>query len=54
LERGLPLAENHLRHARAQAAMVVDLGESQIFKRQMTQALHRIIGREFPRADLFE
>src|SRR5579862_1988135 len=54
LRGGLPLAENHLWHARTQAAMVVHLGESKIFKWQMPQSIHRVIGSKFPLANLVE
>ena len=40
--RRLALAENHLRHPDTQGAMVVYLGESQVFKRQMPQARDRV------------
>ena len=38
----------------AQSAMVIDLGKSQILKRQMTQACHGVVGREFPPPNFFE
>ena len=49
-----PLSKNHLRHAYAQTAMMINFRESNVFEGKMAQALHRIIGREFSRADLLE
>ena len=39
LRGGLACGEDHLRHAGAQGAMMVELGEAEIFKRQIAQAL---------------
>src|SRR6202020_1200006 len=44
--------ENNLRHACAQGAMMIDLGEAEIFKRQMAQAGDAFIGRELAPADI--
>jgi hypothetical protein len=43
LLRGLAFAEDHLRHAVAQRAMVVHLGEAQIFERHVAQAVQRAV-----------
>ena len=42
----LSRSKDHLRHADAQRAMMVHVGESQVFERQMLQLLHRLVGRE--------
>lgn len=34
--------------------MVIDFGEAEIFKRQMPQAIDRVVGSESPSADLLE
>src|SRR5580698_1839555 len=52
--RGLALAEYDFRHPRAQRAMVIELGESEVFKRQMAQAGHGLVGRELSAANLLE
>ncbi len=39
---GLAGGEDHLGHAGAQGAMMIDLGEAEIFKRQVFQALESI------------
>ncbi len=49
-----PFAENHFGHAYAERAVVIDLGESQIFERQMAETLHRLVWRELFGADLLE
>src|ERR1017187_271997 len=54
LTRRFALGKNHFGHALAQGAMVVDLGEAQVFKRQMTQALDGGVGREVLLSDLVE
>jgi len=38
------LGKDHLGHALAQGAMMVELGETQILKRQVTQALYGLVG----------
>src|SRR5580700_12203706 len=50
----LALSKYHFRHAYPQRAMMIDLGESQIFKRQMPQALDSFVGRNLSRTDLLE
>ncbi len=52
--RSLPLPENHFGHARAQRAMMVDLGESQVFKGQMAKTINGGVGRKFAPAHLLE
>ena len=41
LRLGLALGKDHLGHAGAQRAMMIELGESEILERQMTQPLQR-------------
>jgi hypothetical protein len=47
LRWSLAFSKDHFRHAGAQSPVVVDFCESQIFKWQMSQARHSVIGREF-------
>jgi hypothetical protein len=54
LRRRFTLAKNYLRHARAHAAMVVNLGKAQIFKRHVPHAGHRVIGCDRAFADFLE
>jgi len=54
LRWSLPFSENHFGHAGAEAAMVIDLGEAEIFERQMAQAIDSIVRLEFAAADLLE
>ena len=54
LRRSLPLAKDHLGHAAAQGAMVIQLGESEIFEWQMANAFHGFIGGKFAQAYLLE
>src|SRR5581483_4950997 len=49
-----PLAEDNLGHPGAQRAMMVHLGESQIFEWKMTQALDGVVRRELPLLYLIE
>ena len=44
LRGAFALAEDHLRHAAAERAMLVDLGEAKVFKGQVAQALKRDSG----------
>src|ERR1700681_2060840 len=46
LPRRFSLSKNHLGHSLAQGAMVVDLGETEVLKRQVTQALYGLVGGE--------
>ena len=54
LSRGLAGAENHLGHACTQSAVMIHLGESQIFEWKMPQLGHGIVGRKLSPADLFK
>ena len=51
---GLAGSENHLGHAMTQRAMVIDLREAQIFKRQVAQAVERGVDVHGSGAHLFE
>jgi len=42
---GFALGEDHLGHALAQGAMVIEFGETQILEGEMAQALDGFIGR---------
>jgi hypothetical protein len=46
--------KDHLGHALAQGAMVVELGEAEVLKGQVTQALDGVVGGEALSADLVE
>jgi hypothetical protein len=46
--------EDHLGHALAQGAMVVEFGETEVLKGQVTQALDGVVGREALFLDLVE
>jgi hypothetical protein len=48
------LGKDHLGHALAQGAMMVELGETQILKGQVAQALYGFVGREALFSDLLE
>ena len=50
----LPFGKYHFRHSCTQCAMMIELGESQVFEWHVPQALHRFIGRELAAANLFE
>jgi hypothetical protein len=52
--RGLPLPKNYLGHSVPQGAMVIDLGESQIFEWQMPQPLHRFVRLQLSLANFLE
>src|SRR5262252_874070 len=54
LRSRLSLAENDFRHSIAERAMMINLGESQIFEWKVTQAINRIVGRERASADLLK
>ena len=49
-----PWPEDHFGHSVAQRAMVIHLGESQIFEWKMAQAVDRVVGRKLAPADLLE
>ena len=44
LLRRFALGKDHLGHALAQGAMMVDLGETEVLKGQVTQALDGVVG----------
>jgi hypothetical protein len=46
--------KNHLGHALAEGAMMVELGETQVLKRQVTQALDGFVGGEALFSNLLE
>ncbi len=54
LGRGLARPEDHFRHSVAQGAMVVHIGESQVFEGKMAQAVDGGVGRKLALADLLE
>src|SRR6202521_5310206 len=54
LARRFALGKHHFRHALAQGTMVVDLGETEILKGQVTQALYGLVGGETLFSDLLE
>jgi hypothetical protein len=41
------LAEDHLGHALAEGAVMVDFGETQVFKGEMAEAGYGFVGRYF-------
>jgi hypothetical protein len=47
-------SENNFGHAGAERAMMIDLGEPEIFEWQMTQFVDGFVGGEFAVANLFE
>jgi hypothetical protein len=46
--------EDHLGHALAQGAMVVEFGETQVLEGQVAEALYRLVGGESAPANLIE
>ena len=54
LGRRLAGSEDHFGHPGAQGAMVVNVGESQIFEGKMAQAINGGVGGELAPADLLE
>ena len=54
LTRSLALAEDHFRHPLAEGAMVVHLGEAQVFKWEVAQPLDRFVGRQLFLSNLLE
>jgi hypothetical protein len=54
LRRSLPFSQHNFRHSSAQRAVVIDLGESEIFEGKMAQARDRVVGRDFAFADSVE
>jgi len=54
LRGGLAFAEDHFGHALAEGAVVVELGEAEVFEGEMAQALDGLVGGQFALADLVE
>src|SRR4029077_3045703 len=54
LARRFALGKNDFRHSLAQGAMVVDLGETEILKGQVAQALYGLVRRETLFSNLLE
>ena len=54
LGRSLARTENHFRHPVTQGAMVIQVGESQIFEGKMAQAVNRGVGRKLALSYLVE
>src|ERR1700722_14700306 len=54
MRRRFLLAENYFWHSASKDAMMIDLGKTQVFERQVTQALDRVVRREFASADRVE
>src|SRR5258706_3357639 len=54
MARRFALGKYHLGHALAQGTMVVDLGEAEVLKGQVTEALDGLVGGEVFFADLLE
>ena len=52
--RRLAFAEDDFRHSDAQRAMVIYFGKSQVFKGQVPQPLHGIVGGEAPSANILK
>ena len=47
-------AEDNFGHALAKGAMVVELGEAEVFERKMTETLNSLVGRELFGPDFME
>src|SRR5207247_9870115 len=54
LLRCLPFPEDHLRKSRAQRSVLIDLGETEIFKRQRLKLLERCVETERASTDVAE
>ena len=54
LPGGLALGQHHLGEAGAQRAVVIHLGEVQVFERQVTEASDGLVGRELASAHVVE
>ncbi len=52
--RSLSRTEDDFGHAHAQGAVVIYVGETQVFERQMPQLLHRFVRRELAALHLVE
>ena len=54
LSGSFALRKNDLGHSVAKGAVVVDVGESEVFKRQMAKTIESSIGGELFGADVFQ
>ena len=54
LSRAFAMGENHFRHAHPQRAVMVHLGEAEVFKRQMTELADTLVGSNFAAAYALE
>jgi len=54
VRRSLAFRQNDFGHTDAQRAVMIDLGEAEIFERQVSQAIDGGIGRELALAHLLE
>jgi len=54
LRRSFPFSENDLGHSCAQRSVMIDFGESEIFERQMAQAIDCVVRGNLTFADLLE
>jgi hypothetical protein len=54
LRGSLAASENHFGESGAEGAVMIELGEAKVFKREMAQALERLVGRELAAADLLQ
>ena len=50
----LALAQNHLGHAGAQAAVMINFGKTEIFEGKMAQAVDGVVGGQLATTDLIE
>jgi hypothetical protein len=54
LRRSLPFPKDHFWHSSAQRAVMVDLGEPEIFEGKMAQTIDRFVRRNCAFADFLE
>jgi len=54
LRWGLAFSEDHLGHAGTKGAVMIHLGEAEVFERQVAQAGDGFVGSEFTFANLLE
>jgi hypothetical protein len=54
MSRILSRTKDHFRHADAQRAMVIEVGEAKIFEGEMTHFFDSLVGRELATAYVFE
>ena len=52
LRRCLPRSQNHLGHAGADGAVMVNLGEAEVLEGHVTQTFERLVGRHFSLLDV--